>query len=336
MTAADRGPAEAPSRPSREHAVVAFGGGTGMSCLLTGLRAFVDSITAIVAVTDNGGSSGRLRMEFDMVPPGDIRNCLVALSGGEPTLTRLLDYRFEESELEGHSFGNLLITALTRVTGSFDRAVRELNDLLEVRGRVLPATGRKVSLIATHPDGTKSTGEVEITASGLAIEHLEMRPRVEEPEPDVARAIEEADILLFGPGSLFTSVIPGLLVEGIRRRVIESDARKIYVANVMTQLGETNGLDLAAHVDALERYAGERFVTGVLAHDGTFPVALLDRYAKLGCQPVTGADELRARGLRVVEVNLIDEDSTTARHHPRRLAEALAEHFLGTAARRTA
>ena len=320
----------------RQLSVVAFGGGTGMSCLLTGLRTFVDSITAIVAVTDNGGSSGRLRKEFDMVPPGDIRNCLVALSDGEPILTQLLDYRFEESDLEGHSFGNLLITALTRVTGSFDRAVRELNRLLQVRGRVLPVTGKKVSLIATHPDGTKSTGEVEISASGLAIEKLEMRPRISEPEPDVARAIEEADVLVFGPGSLFTSVIPGLLVSGIRRRVLENQGEKIYVANVMTQRGETNDLDLVAHVDALERHAGRPFITGVVAHDGTFPPELLARYAKDGCRPVAGVEALRDRGLRIAEANLLDGEAQTARHHPQRLAEVLAEEFLGAPARRTA
>ncbi len=324
------------SESGAQRAVVAFGGGTGMSCLLTGLRERVDSVTAVVAVTDNGGSSGRLRKEFDMVPPGDIRNCLVALSDGEPILTRLLDYRFEESVLEGHSFGNLLITALTRVTGSFDAAIRELNRLLRVRGRVLPATGRKVSLIATHPDGTKSTGEVEISASGKAIESLEMRPRIAEPADDVARAIENADLLIFGPGSLFTSVIPSLLVGGIRRRVLENSGEKVYIANVMTQQGETNDLDLASHLDALERHAGSPFITGVVAHSGEFPPELLSRYSEQGCRPVLGAERLRDRGIRVIEEDLLDRDEITARHKPRELARVIAEQFLEKPRRRTA
>ena len=334
--AGELGQAMAGAASTWQASVVAFGGGTGMSCLLTGLREWVDAITAVVAVTDNGGSSGRLRKEFDMVPPGDMRKCLLALADGEPILSRLLDYRFEESDLEGHSFGNLLITALTRVTGSFDVAVRELNRLLHVRGRVLPVTGKKVSLIATNPDGTKSTGEVEISDSGLAIERLEMRPRISEPAEDVAQAIEQADVLLFGPGSLFTSVIPGLLVDGIRRRVLENSGQKIYIANVMTQRGETTDLDLTAHVDAIERHAGRPFITGVVAHAGEFPKALIERYAEDGCRPVTGVQVLRDRGLRVVEADLLDREAATARHHSIRLAELLAEEFLGAPARRTA
>jgi uncharacterized cofD-like protein len=320
---------------SAQRAVVAFGGGTGMSCLLTGLREVVDAITAIVVVTDDGGSSGRLRKEFDMVPPGDIRNCLIALSDGDPILTRLLDYRFQESVLSGHSFGNLLITALTRVTGSFDAAVRELNRLLHVRGRVLPVAGSKVSLIATHADGTKSTGEVEISASGKSIVSLDMRPRIAEPAPDVARAIEEAEVLIFGPGSLFTSVIPGLLVEGIRRRVLESRAQKLYIANVMTQRGETNDLDLPGHLDALERHAGGAFITAVIAHGGRFPPDLLSRYEMEGCRPVAGAARLRERGLQVIEADLLDRDVPTARHQPAKLAQVIAAHFLGGERRRT-
>ncbi len=316
--------------------VVAFGGGTGMSCLLTGLRAYFDSITAVVAVTDNGGSSGRLRKEFDMVPPGDIRNCLLSLADGEPIFRELLGYRFEESDLEGHSFGNLLITALTRVTGSFDRAVRELNRLLRVKGQVLPVTGQKVSLIAGHPDGTKSTGEVQISSSGKAIQSLEMRPRVSEPAEDVAEAIENAEVLIFGPGSLFTSVIPGLLVDGIRRRVLENSGKKIYVANVMTQCGETNGLDLPAHVDALERHAGQPFITDVVAHLGEYPASLLERYAVDGCQPVTGVETLREREIELHEADLLDRDATTARHHSGHLARVIVELMNELARRRTA
>lgn len=316
--------------------VVAFGGGTGMACLLSGLRDVFEDITAIVAVTDNGGSSGQLRKDLDMVPPGDIRNCLLALSEGEPILTRVLQHRFEETELGGHSFGNLMIAALTRVTGSFDTAVREMNRILHCRGQVLPATGRKVSLIATHPDGTKSTGEVAVSGSGKPISQLDMRPRVAEPEEDVARAIERADLMLFGPGSLFTSVIPGLLIDGIRRRVLASNAEKVYIANVMTQSGETNDLDLAGHLDALERHAGEPFVTGVLAHDGTFPAEMLERYAAEGCRPVVGTPALAERDLDLVVADVLDWESNTARHRADRLAQVLVERFVEPSRRRIA
>lgn len=309
--------------------VVAFGGGTGMSCLLSGLKRFTPHLTAIVTVTDNGGSSGRLRKEFDMVPPGDIRACLLALAEGEPWLPRLLDYRFEESELKGHSFGNLFITVMTRVTGSFDVAVRELNRLLQVRGRVLPATGTKVSLIARHPDGSKSTGEVQISESGQPIERVEMRPRVGPVADDVRCAIEEADLMVFGPGSLFTSVIPNLLVTGIPEAISENACPKVYVANIMTQPGETTGLSLGEHLDALERHAGMPLITGVVLHEGEISGPLLDRYSEDGAFPVAGgAGELDGRDVEIAVGNLVDPESATVRHSPERLAGLIHESFL--------
>ncbi len=309
--------------------IVALGGGTGMSCLLTGLKSLTPRITAIVTVTDNGGSSGRLRKEFDMVPPGDIRNCLLALAEGEPLLRELLRYRFEESDLNGHSFGNLFITALTRVTGSFDVAVRELNRLLAVRGRVLPATDRKISLIAHHPDGTKSTGEVEITAAGKPIQRLEIRPRVRSIEPDVATAIAEAELMIFGPGSLFTSVIANLLVEKIVEGVRANPCPKIYVANIMTQPGETTGLTLGDHIAALEQYGGKGLISGVVVHRGEIPGALIERYAEQGAHPVIEESALAADpALEVVSGDLLDRGGTTIRHHPVALGQLIARSFL--------
>ena len=225
-------PADDALLPTSGPRVVAFGGGTGMSCLLSGLKYFTPHITAVVAMTDNGGSSGRLRKEFDMVPPGDIRSCLLALAEGDPLLANLLRYRFEESVLEGHNFGNLFLTALTRVTGSFDRAVRELNKMLRVRGKVLPATSQKISLIAQHPDGSKSTGEVQVSSAGKPISGVEIRPRVRSIAPDVDAAIRGAQLMIFGPGSLFTSVMPNLLVEPIREAIAANRCEKIYVAPV--------------------------------------------------------------------------------------------------------
>lgn len=323
--------------------IVAFGGGTGMACLLSGLKEYSARITAIVTVTDNGGSSGRLRKDFDMVPPGDIRNCLLALADGEPLLAQLLRYRFEEAELAGHSFGNLFITALTRVTGSFDTAVRELNRLLRVRGQVLPATGRKVSLIAHHPGGSKSTGEVQISRSGERIERVEMRPRVKAAEPDVVEAIRAADIMFFGPGSLFTSVVPNLLVPGIVEEVLENPCQKVYVANIMTQPGETTGFDLDAHMQALEVHAGRPFLTGVVAHQGDVDEALLKRYARDGAYPVEAASEsVAARGLKLVSGDLLDREAANAkgraraiRHAPAQLAKLINDGFLTSLSRRT-
>ncbi|MEM7168143.1 MAG: gluconeogenesis factor YvcK family protein [Planctomycetota bacterium] len=322
--------------------IVAFGGGTGMACLLSGLKEYSSRITAIVTVTDNGGSSGRLRKDFDMVPPGDIRNCLVALADGEPLLAQLLRYRFEEAELAGHSFGNLFITALTRVTGSFDTAVRELNRLLQVRGQVLPATGRKVSLIAHHPGGGKSTGEVQITRSGERIERVEMRPRVKEAQPDVLAAISGADIMFFGPGSLFTSVVPNLLVPGIAAAVQQNTCEKVYVANIMTQPGETTGFDLEQHLSALETHAGGAFVTGVVLHDGDVDDVLLRRYARDGAFPVQPSPSMESRGLEIVRGDLLDREAANAapgsrviRHDAVRLAQLIDERFLARLPHRT-
>lgn len=263
-----------------------------------------------------------------MVPPGDLRNCLLALASSEPLWQQLLAYRFEESDLEGHNFGNLLIAALTRVTGGFDTAIRELNRLLQVEGQVLPATGQKVSLIARHSDGSTSTGEVEISASDRPIERVEMRPRVSEAAPDIEEALETAELMVFGPGSLFTSVIPPLLVDGIRKRVIANDCEKVYVANVMTQPGETGGMDLPAHVDALERHLGRGVITSVLAHRGEIPPRLLDLYGEQGSSPVLGAEELVSSGLRVIEEDLVDAEASTIRHHSGRLGRALISNLL--------
>lgn len=310
--------------------VVAFGGGTGMSCLLSGLKSYPVDLTAIVTVTDNGGSSGRLRKEFDMVPPGDIRNCLLALADAEPLLARLLDYRFEESELRGHSFGNLFITALTRVTGSFDGAIRELNRLLEVRGRVLPATGKKVTLIAHHPGGAKSTGEVQITNAALPIERVEMRPRVSSIAADVAQAIQDADVMLFGPGSLFTSVIPNLLVKGILTAVRANSCPKVYVSNIMTQPGETVGMSLRDHVEALERHAGEAFISGVVVHQGVIDPKLLERYSRDGAEPVLGAgsEDFPGRDLELAAGDLVCAGAGPIRHCPEKLGRLIHETFL--------
>lgn len=300
-----------------------------MSCLLSGLKQYPGQLTAIVTVTDNGGSSGRLRKDFDMVPPGDIRSCLLALAEAEPLLAQALDYRFEESDLRGHSFGNLFITVLTRVTGSFDLAIRELNRLLKVRGKVLPATGTKVTLIAHHPGGDKSTGEVQIGAAGLPIDRVEIRPRVGPVADDVAQALVEADIMLFGPGSLFTSVIPNLLVPGVRERVLANPCPKVYIANIMTQPGETSGMSLLEHVDALERHARCQFVSAVVLHAGEIDAERLERYSRDGAIPVRGGvADLAMREVEVVTGDLLDPGAGPIRHSSVKLASLIHDTFL--------
>lgn len=307
--------------------VVAFGGGTGMPALLRGLKRYSRRITAIVTVTDDGGSSGLLRKDFDILPPGDIRNCLVALAEGEPLLRELFQYRFTEAAFRGHNFGNLFITALARITGSFEAAIREMNRILSVRGRVLPSTNRKVALVAHHPDGTKSTGEGEISRSAKGIERMELRPAPEPMGPEVAEALAGADLILFGPGSLYTSIIPNLLVPGVAEAVRGSRAPRVYVCNIMTQPGETTTFSAADHLEALTRHGGPELVDAIVVNVGTIPARIRRQYAREGARPVR-IDGERLGGIRVVEGDVV-APGDLARHDPERLGRLLAETFFG-------
>jgi uncharacterized cofD-like protein len=294
--------------------ITAFGGGTGLSNLLRGLKAYTDRVTAVVTVCDNGGSSGRLRREFDVPPPGDIRSSLAALADTEPLMAELLQYRFEESDLEGHSLGNLLLTALTRITGDFGSAVREANKILKVRGRVLPATLDRAALVADHGDGTKSTGEVAVGSSGKPIHRVELKPGPCRATTEVIKAIAEADLLVFGPGSLYTSVIPTLLVGGIVEAARAAGAPRVYVCNVMTQPGETAGYSVGRHVDAVEGYTGEGFFDYVVVNTGEVPQELAERYMRNGQYPVqVDRENLTGRHFRLVEGDIISRHSF-ARH----------------------
>ncbi|MCK6439043.1 MAG: YvcK family protein [Planctomycetes bacterium] len=253
----------------RPPSIVAIGGGTGMASLLRGLKEHTDKITAVVTVADDGGSSGRLRKDFDILPPGDIRNCLVALADVGPVLEELFQYRFTESDLRGHSFGNLFLAALTRITGDFSKAVEEANRILNVRGRVLPATLTKVALVAHHSDGTKSTGESLIgRGRGKWIERISLKPEPEPASKEIINAIEGADMIVLGPGSLYTSVIPNLLISGILPAIADAPAIKAYVCNIMTQPGETGGYTAADHVDALLRHATPNMLDFAVFRDG--------------------------------------------------------------------
>ena len=294
--------------------ITAFGGGTGLSNLLRGLKAYTDKVTAVVTVCDNGGSSGRLRREFDVPPPGDIRNSLAALADTEPLMAELLQYRFEESDLDGHSLGNLLLTALTRITGDFGSAVREANKILKVRGRVLPSTLDNVTLVARHSDGSKSTGEEAVGRSGKPIQRVELKPGPGRASDEVAEAISQADLLIFGPGSLYTSVIPNLLIGGITEAARAAKAPRVYVCNVMTQPGETDGYSASRHVDAVEEHAGDGFFDYVVVNTGKVPQELAERYMRNGQYPVeVDRENLEDRHFQIVEGDIISRNSF-ARH----------------------
>jgi uncharacterized cofD-like protein len=258
--------------------VVAIGGGTGLSTLLRGLKAHTPHITAIVTVADDGGSSGRLRRELGVLPPGDFRNCIAALADDEALITQLFQYRFGQGNgLDGHSFGNLFITALAAVSGSFERAILEAGRVLAVRGRILPSTLEDVALVADLQESTDSDdarvgltrvqGESSIPKAGQPIERVFLRPDGVRAYPEAVRALLDADLIVAGPGSLFTSVLPNLLVVDIRRAVEASTALRLYVCNVATQSGETDGFDLGQHMSSLQRHVGRGLFTHVLAND---------------------------------------------------------------------
>lgn len=306
--------------------------------LLAGLKQYTENITAVVTVTDNGGSSGRLRNDFDIVPPGDIRNCLVALADVDPLITKVFQYRFSDSEFKGHCFGNLFITTLAQIVGDFETSIQELNRLLRVKGRVLPAAGAKVSLVAHHPDGTKSTGEVQITRSRKPIERVELRPAPVPLSDEIRQAVRAADLFLFGPGSLFTSVIPNLLLDGLMRAIRANGSPQVYIANIMTQPGETDGFTLADHLRALARHVGPGFPDHVLAHAGELPERVLEKYRAENAVPVkVDVSEETARrefnGIRVICRDFFG-GVDTARHDPALLARALDEEFLQRLKRR--
>lgn len=303
--------------------VVAVGGGTGLSTLLRGLKRSTANLTAVVTVTDDGGSSGRLQKELGILPPGDIRNCLVALADDEALVTDLFQYRFEEGEwLSGHSFGNLFLAAMTGITGNFDSAIKESSRVLNIKGRVLPATLETVRLRATLADGSVVDGETNISRSRHPIVRLSLDPEMARPLDDALEAISSADAIVLGPGSLYTSVLPNFLVDGIARAVAESTALKIYICNVMTQSGETDAFTASAHVRALFEQTGQRVCDTVIVNVEP-PRRLVEAYAEEGQEPVVpDRAALEALGVRVVGSNVISETSTV-RHDPARLADVV-------------
>ena len=324
-------------KPVPDLRVVAIGGGTGLSTLLKGLKRYVltpslaaagqlaiRELCGVVTVTDDGGSSGRLRKEFNMLPPGDVRNCIVALSEDEALLSRLFQHRFQKgSGLEGHSFGNLFLAALTSITGDFAEAVRLSSEILLTRGRIYPATTSNVELESLMEDGTRVRGETRITASKGKIRELFLIPPDAEPLPQTLEAIANADLITIGPGSLFTSLIPNLLVRGIARAIVESSAIKMFVCNLMTQANESLGLSAADHIRALTAHAGAQLFNYALINQKAASAEMKAKYALEGAsQIVADLDAIEALGVCPVLGDYLDEGAV-ARHATDRVAHDL-------------
>ena len=328
-------------RRSPSYRVVALGGGTGLSAVLRGLKEHIaergkhhssqpiSDLAAVVTVTDDGGSSGRLRREYRVLPPGDIRNCMVALSSDEPLLGDLFQYRFPAGRgLAGHSFGNLFLTALTNVTGDFPRAVQESAKVLAIRGRIYPSTAQNVTLQAELEDGTIVAGETNISRSRKRIARVRLVPRRVRPLPEVLAALREADLILIGPGSLYTSLLPNLLVQEVAEVIANSRAKRVYIANLMTQPGETQHYSVADHVRAIYEHTGHSlFDCAVINRTPVMP-RLLRRYAAQRAEPVDPSlGELDKMGLQYVTGDILQQDRVV-RHDRLRLTTLLLGEFL--------
>jgi uncharacterized cofD-like protein len=321
--------------------VVSIGGGTGLSTLLSGLKKYargsgvlpepvspILDIVAVVTVSDDGGSSGRLRRAFDILPPGDIRNCMTALSQDEALLSQLFRYRFSSGRgLKGHSFGNLFLTAMHQITGDFVRAVRCSSEILAIRGQIFPATSERVTLEAALEDGTIIRGESKISKSKHPIHTVRLAPCDCEPLPETLEAIRDADLITLGPGSLFTSLIPNLLVSGIPEALEQSQAMKVYFVNLMWQPGETMHYTAAQHVRAVHAHAGRDFIDCVVINSAPIPQTLKRKYANARVKPVENdLEELEQLGIKLVTADLLGVTPLKKiRHDPEALAEVVID-----------
>lgn len=305
--------------------VVVLGGGTGLSVLLRGLKTFPVDITAIVTVADDGGSSGRLRRELNIPPPGDIRNVLAALSEVEPLVEELFQHRFENGNgLSGHSLGNLLLAGMTSITGDFAQGVQEISRVLNVKGKVLPASNDQVTLQAEYEDGTFTEGESNIPKVGKKIKQVFLKPNNPEPMRECLYAIEEADLIVLGPGSLYTSVIPNLLVSGMQEALKKTNAMKVYICNVMTQPGETDGYTVSDHVKAIDKHAGGKIIDAVVLNTQPIPFSYAQRYKRDGAEGVVVDEEaLKNIGVLLIGDHLLYFDDELLRHDPLKVSQQL-------------
>ncbi len=310
--------------------IAVIGGGHGLATMLRGLKLYTKNITAIVTVADDGGGSGTLRDELGMLPPGDIRNCILALANTEPAMERLLDYRFTEGSLAGQSFGNLFLAALNGISDTFDQAVRRMGEVLAITGRVLPVTNQSVHLEAEFENGETVLGESKIfyakKQTDSPIRRVRLVPEHPKALPESIDALLGADLIVLGPGSLYTSVIPNLLVDGIAEAIVCSRALKVFVLNIMTQDGETEGYAGPDHLRALLAHGGDGLVDVCLANSEPVPPVLAESYRAEGAEPLAiCADEIERMGVRVVTAPLLAHGDLYVRHDTRRLAQTLIE-----------
>jgi uncharacterized cofD-like protein len=303
--------------------IVVIGGGTGLSVMLRGLKEKPLDITAIVTVADDGGSSGILREEMQIPPPGDIRSVLTALADAEPLLAEVLKYRFNSGGLAGHSLGNLILAAMTDITGDFVTGITELSRVLAVRGRVLPAANQAIVLKAEMIDGMIVSGESSIPKAGRAIRRVFIEPPDVEPLAEAVQALRDADAILIGPGSLYTSIIPNLLVPKLAEAIVNSDAVKMFICNVMTQPGETDGYSVGDHLDAVHAHIGHHLFDYVIVNDGEIPPQVQELYAEKGAKAVhLDLEEVKKRGYKVIADKLV-----LFRTYLRHDAVKLSEHI---------
>ncbi|WP_027340149.1 gluconeogenesis factor YvcK family protein [Halonatronum saccharophilum] len=309
--------------------IVVVGGGTGLSTMLRGIKKFTDNITAIVTVADDGGSSGALRNELGILPPGDIRNCLVALADTEPLMEKLFQYRFTEGDdLKGHSFGNLFIATMSEVLGDFEEAVKESSKVLAIKGQVLPSTLEDLRLSARLDNGELIKGESQIPKVRGKIEEVFIHPKDSKPLPEALEAIKDADAIILGPGSLYTSVLPNLLVRDLTKSIKVSPAAKIYICNVMTQLGETDDYKASDHIEAIYDHVGPGIVDYIISNNELIDNELLEKYAQEGAKPVkVDCDRLKELGVKIIEGGVVDQ-SDLVRHDPEKLAQVIIELIL--------
>ncbi len=306
--------------------IAVIGGGTGLSTMLHGLKEYTSNITAVVTVSDDGGSSGRIRKDFDMLPPGDIRNCLVALADAEPLMGKLFQFRFEDGgDLKGHSFGNLFIAAMTKVAGNFDAAIKESSKVLAIRGSVVPSTLDKAVLVAEHDDGSETVGESDIPKANKPIRRISLKPANCRATNEAIDAIRRADAVVLGPGSLYTSVIPNLLVGNIYRELIASKAIKIYVCNVMTQKGETDGYKASDHMRAIIGHTAPGIIDYCIVNTAKIPEEMLKKYRGEGAYPVIAdIENLKKLKVKAVEAHIISAKDYV-RHDSVRLAKIIVD-----------
>ena len=310
--------------------VVTIGGGTGLSVLLRGLKKYPLDITAVVTVADDGGSSGKIRSDMNIPSPGDIRNVIAALSDVEPYLEKMFQYRFDSGEIKGHPVGNLMIAAMTDIHGDFSTAVKVMSRILNVRGTVLPTTNDIATLNAVLSTGEIIRGESSITEAGGVIDHVYITPSRVKPNEDVLKAIEQADYIIMGPGSLYTSIIPNLVISQVSDKIRESKAKKIYVCNVMTQHGETDNYTVSDHIIAINKHVEENIFDLVIANSREFDDRILSKYHKEKQEPVKiDQEKIEELGIKLIKNNDVGiVDNNTIRHNADKVSELIYDYII--------